>query len=65
MSAAGGNAGGDTSFRFPASELPTVPLALPKLSQDLLTSSELEKENAHFNTTEALISAIEEWDMFI
>ena len=64
MSAASGGVytagGGDTSFRFSAAELPTVPLALPKLSQDLLTSSELEKENAHFDMTEALISAIEE-----
>eukprot|EP00041_Stephanoeca_diplocostata_P010156 m.161163 g.161163 ORF g.161163 m.161163 type:complete len:737 (-) comp18049_c0_seq1:147-2357(-) len=42
------------------SALRSVPLKMPKLSQDLLTSSELDSENAHFDMTEALMSAIEE-----
>lgn len=39
---------------------PTIPLAVPVLSQDIITSSELAQENAHFDMSEALISAIEE-----
>jgi hypothetical protein len=35
-------------------------LVLPALSQSFLTSSELEKENAHFDVVEALIQAMEE-----
>lgn len=45
---------------MPSFALRSVPLKMPKLSQDLLTSSELDSENAHFDMTEALMSAIEE-----
>jgi hypothetical protein len=38
----------------------SVALVLPALSQSYCTSSELEKENAHFDVVEALIQAIEE-----
>lgn len=37
-----------------------VPLALPQLSRDLVTSFELDSENAHFAVSEQLISAMEE-----
>ena len=38
----------------------SVALVLPALAQSYMTSSELERENAHFDVVEALIQALEE-----